>query len=196
VSAAAELGFELQRVFEVLRAARAVRATDVLCKVGHPVGVEVDKRLSPRDVELSAAEITAIHRKWLSPAEIELVESGHAVFTDAVEPDIFGRTRVTATRDENGPCAEFRLQPDKVPDLKTLRAESGLHADVADLWRERYGLVLAAAPPSLSRNTFGRGSESIRRIFRCRTSATARNPARDQTIPSTNRRLATTFSDS
>jgi twitching motility protein PilT len=167
------LGFKIQRVREQIRQARKDRATDVQCKAGQRTFVMVDKRFSVRD-ELSFDEVLSIHNEWLTDEEREQTKAGYVKTTIVDEEAIGGRARLTAGFDDNGPFADFRLQPAEIPNLDRM---VGLTPEVRGLYKRRYRLVLITAPPMNAKTTLAHAYIDAVNRLEVRHIATCESPA-------------------
>ena len=136
-------------LFEVLRAARQERASDVHVVAGEPVAVRIDGRISRKGERLvTATEVADLVQRVLDRAAIDRLNSvgtADAAFHD----DMFGPVRLHGFREKRGVRLALRLLATQVPTLEQLR----LPQVIADFGERRTGLVLFTGPTGSGKST-------------------------------------------
>lgn len=130
--------------------ARSIDATDLILVVGSPPTARVDGRLLPLadESELDATQLAGLAAALLPEDRLEEVPvEGSLDFSFTIPGQ--GRFRCNLHRERGYPAAAIRLLPPEPPALDSL----GLPDSLADLTRQRHGLVLVTGPTGSGKTT-------------------------------------------
>ncbi len=124
-------------------------ASDVHVVTGYPPVLRIDGVLTPLGKEkLSAAQVTATIRKFLSDAQVKRFESDGDLDCSYMLPD-GTRMRINCHMTSGAPAFAARVIPKEIPTLESVQ----MPEIVMDLCRQRDGLVLFTGPTGSGKST-------------------------------------------
>jgi twitching motility protein PilT len=141
-SATATKSTEKRSLDQILSAAFARNASDVILVAGSPVTLRINGSLTPDGTSpLAAEDIRLILLSLLTPDQTQDLQAQKSLDFCMVRPSI-GRFRANFHHQRGTLAAAIRLLPEQVPSLESLHLPSAL----AMLTERRQGLILLTGP--------------------------------------------------
>src|SRR5664279_3257785 len=147
--AAARTGQSTASLEQLLHAAAARGASDVLLIAGAPVMLRVTGNLTPgAGAVLEADDVRGLVLPLLEPAQLEELQKRKSVDLSFVRENL-GRFRVNIHHQRGTLAASIRLLPSRIPSLESLH----LPLSLAKLAERRQGLVLVTGPTGCGKSS-------------------------------------------
>jgi twitching motility protein PilT len=147
--AAARTGQSTASLDQLLHAAAARGASDVLLIAGAPAMLRVTGNLTPLSgAVLEADDVRSLVLPLLEPAQLDELQKRKSVDLSFVR-DNLGRFRVNIHHQRGTLAASIRLLPSRIPSLESLH----LPLSLAKLAERRQGLVLVTGPTGCGKSS-------------------------------------------
>ena len=147
--AAARTGQSTASLDQLLHAAAARGASDVLLIAGAPAMLRVTGNLTPlAGAVLEADEVRGLVLPLLEPAQLDELQKRKSVDLSFVRENL-GRFRVNIHHQRGTLAASIRLLPSRIPSLESLH----LPLSLAKLAERRQGLVLVTGPTGCGKSS-------------------------------------------